>query len=152
MAGMLPAALSAADLILYHVNEMHVLDADKISYQGHVGGKPLSVTLSLQQSGPRSFLVADADAGSSPAAHIKIDVTDFSHLDFTRPAIYAEEEGGSAEVLVEMRYGDARDCYINDTGRDRLTIVLETDEGSRAYVENYEGCAISTRDLVPIQR
>lgn len=129
------AAPAPEGRVLYHTNEMAYLDLQSDKVRGSVNGQTFDVFIEKR----KNVLYMVVTSKERSFGQYTIALNRLSKLDVAS-AVYFARAKPKAVVKIEMRYGEERDCFVNDDGRDRLTAVFESGKRPDAYKISYHGC------------
>jgi hypothetical protein len=143
---LIAAPAAASEKYLVHVMERWSrIDLSRI--EGGAEGEPVSVTVERTEREGRPALKIEASSSGDSFEPVTLMVDRFSELDLSSAQVFVRSERNGRGVMLELRTSEARDCFINDDGRDRLDVVFSTTEGTRAYRISYENCEVSHEEL-----
>lgn len=106
-----------------------------VKFQGRVADKTAySIVLRHQKQKKRMLLRASLNGVSLGTLKVALDT--YREIDAI-PSLGVNEE----DIELIFRFGNYRtQCYVNDDGRDRLTIRFSKGKGPTANVNSFEGC------------
>jgi hypothetical protein len=143
------SAAQAGESILIYVHETPLVDVGHIHITGYSGERLVSADVSrISRDGDHRsiYSVTFRENGEELGnKRISLRYDDETDLDLQSALLFANREAGS-QIILEMRGGDYRECYINDEGRDRINVVFELGRVS-AYIISYENCEIEIINL-----
>lgn len=97
-------------------------------------GKPYSVHFS--SSAVSTKLVASASLEGSKLGKVTLNLEHYRDIDLA-PFIGVGSDG----IELMFRFGEFRtDCYLNDDGRDRVTVWFSKQEAPEVYVTSFANC------------
>ena len=144
-----PGQASAAERqILFHTQEIPVVQIGESRIRGTAVGEVIEIEVSTAGASPESKLLISAALGGKSLGRHSIDLSTLPHLDLASASYFAQPE--TRTIKVEIRYAKERDCFVNDDGRDRLVIVFDEAQSPQDYTITYDGCEPTAR--LPINR
>lgn len=152
-AGALDGGDEAARLILYHVQENPRLLVEDVTVNGRLCAERYGaadcgypVRVNIAQNGGHVEFTASSD-GVKPLS-VRVPLSQVPGLDIQSTEVYGHYRPERL-VVVEVKFGEPNNCYINDEGRPRLSVYLE-DAGPAVHVTTYLDCEIVTEQIVGV--
>jgi hypothetical protein len=110
------------------------------------GGPGIPFRVDINRNTDTRRIRIETYAGGNSLGTAEIPIEEFSQI-----ALETAQVGfDNRETLeVTVKYGNTRECFYNDDGRNRLRFVFNAGERPVVFNSSFEGCSLSTEELPP---
>jgi hypothetical protein len=128
------------EAILISTQELSHAIVNRVQQSGTVKGTGESFLLVADRAVEPGHVTFKVRVGTRDLPTLRFPERRFPALDLPSTRVNAGTRQGTAAINVEIRFGEERECFRNDDGRDRLRIGFRQGKVSGVEATRFSNC------------